>query len=94
MNDYQNYREPQFQGEPQFDKKMGLKDWIITLLVTGIPCVGTIMLLIWAFSPGDNITRSNYAKAMLLVTVVTMFIGIILAMITGVFSATGSYYLY
>lgn len=45
---------------------MSVKDWMITILVAAIPVVGLVMLFVWAFSSGENPTRSNWAKASLI----------------------------
>lgn len=45
---------------------MSFGDWLVTLLLTFIPCVNIIMLFVWAF--GDktgNLNRQNFAKAKL-----------------------------
>ena len=38
--------------------------WMFALFVTAIPCVGVIMILIWAFV-GDNESRKNYFRALI-----------------------------
>ena len=52
---------------------MSVKDWLITLFLTAIPVVGFIMLLVWAFGDGTNKTKSNFAKAGLIL----MLVGIV-----------------
>jgi uncharacterized membrane-anchored protein len=52
---------------------MSVKDWLITLFLTAIPVVGFIMLLVWAFGDGANKTKSNFAKAGLIL----MLVGIV-----------------
>ena len=55
----------------QSNEVMSVKDWFITLFITGIPLVGLIMLFVWAFGGGANITKQNYAKgALILVALV------------------------
>ncbi len=39
--------------------------WMLALLVLAIPCVGWIMVLVWAFT-GENESRKNYFKALLI----------------------------
>lgn len=50
-------------------------EWIWTILIASIPLVGLIMLFVWAFSAGENPSKANWAKAMLL----WMLIGCVLA---------------
>lgn len=38
--------------------------WMFALLVTAIPCVGVIMIVIWAFA-GENESRKNYFRALI-----------------------------
>ena len=39
--------------------------WMLAILVMAIPCVGWIMIFVWAFA-GENESRKNYFKAVLL----------------------------
>jgi hypothetical protein len=48
------------------NKAMSVGDWIITMIVTAIPIVGFIMLFVWAFSSGTNLSKQNWAKAALI----------------------------
>jgi hypothetical protein len=45
--------------------------WMLALLVVAIPCVGWIMIIIWAFT-GDNESRKNYFKAILIWTLIAV----------------------
>lgn len=45
---------------------MGLKDWIITIILLFIPVVNLVMLIIWATDKQD--ARNVFAKAYLIVT--------------------------
>ena len=38
--------------------------WFFALFIMAIPCIGPIMILIWAFA-GDNESRKNYFRALL-----------------------------
>jgi len=39
--------------------------WMLILLVAALPIVGWLMVIIWAFS-GENETRKNYFRAILM----------------------------
>ncbi len=66
-------------------ESLSLSDWLITLLITAIPFVGFIMLFVWAFSSNIPISKSNWAKA----TLILMVIGIALTLvILFIFGAT------
>ncbi len=47
--------------------------WLISMLVMAIPLVNVIMAIIWAFT-GDNASRKNYFKAV--IVVFCLFIGL------------------
>jgi uncharacterized membrane protein YqjE len=38
--------------------------WMLALFVTALPCVGFIMVIVWAFV-GDNESRKNYFRAVI-----------------------------
>lgn len=66
-------------------ESLSLSDWLITLLITAIPFVGFIMLFVWAFSSNIPVSKSNWAKA----TLILMAIGIaLLLVIFFIFDAT------
>jgi len=50
---------------PEREPEMSVGDWIITILLMIIPCVGLIMLIVWAAS-NENKTRRNFARAYLI----------------------------
>lgn len=59
-------------------------EWVVTLLLLGIPCVNIIMLFVWAFGNGNE-NRKNYCRATLIWMLVGIGISLILTFI-GVFS--------
>ncbi len=65
-----------YQNNGQLEQPLSLGEWILTLFVTGIPCIGIIMLFVWGFGQG-NISRRNYCRAMLILTAVGIVLGII-----------------
>ncbi|MFA6865985.1 MAG: hypothetical protein WCR54_00540 [Clostridia bacterium] len=68
--------------QPNQDKKqekvMSVKEWVGSLILLCIPTVGLICLLIWAFGGGENKNRTNYARASLIVGLISTTIIIIL----------------
>jgi hypothetical protein len=38
--------------------------WMFALFVAAIPCIGIVMVIIWAFV-GDNESRKNYFRALI-----------------------------
>ena len=70
-NPADNYR----QFDDYLREPLSLGEWFITILITSIPIVGFIMLFVWGFSSGTNISKANWAKA----TLIWYAIGIVLA---------------
>ncbi len=62
----QNYQQQNFQNEQPV--KVG--EWILTMILAGIPFVGFILMLVWAFGSDTKKSKSNWAKAQLLVMVI------------------------
>jgi hypothetical protein len=52
--------------------------WLFALLVVGIPCIGWIMIIVWAFV-GTNESRKNYFRALIIWFVVIAAISFALA---------------
>ncbi len=71
-----NYGVQNGMPNGELEKPMSLGEWLITIIVQMIPCVGIIMMFVWAFGQG-NISRRNYCRAMLIVTAVGIVLGVI-----------------
>jgi len=78
---------PQYGPAPEDGSVMSVKAWAITYLITIIPCVGIIMLFVWAFGTGGNLNRRNYARAVLLVGAIG--IGIYFVVMVGMLAILG-----
>lgn len=44
---------------------MSMKEWILTLIVSSTPIIGTLILFVWAFT-GDDIDKKDRAKVFLI----------------------------
>ncbi|MEQ9618929.1 MAG: hypothetical protein RIG61_07115 [Deltaproteobacteria bacterium] len=62
---------------------MTVGDWLITMIVLGIPLVGLIMLLYWSLSSTGNLNRRNYCLATLVVVAVILLLFVIFAVFGG-----------
>ena len=69
QNPQQNYR-PQTDVAPV----MSTGSWIGTLLLMYIPIVNIILLIVWAASTGENPNRRNFARAYLLMFVISFIL--------------------
>ena len=89
---YQQNYQPGY--DPGMDQKpLSMGEWILTILVMMIPCVGLILYLIWAFGKTGNVNRRNYCRAYLIIYVVILAISIAFMAIFGaaVFSVGTTY---
>jgi len=82
------------QGQNQrYGPVMTVGDWVGTFLLSGIPIVGFILLIVWAFDSNTNTNKKNYARAVLLLGAIGVAIWFVAAIILGSFAAmlSGAY---
>lgn len=71
-------------GPPMGDTSvMSTGQWVATYLIMMIPCVGQIMMFVWAFGSSGNLNRRNYARAVLIIMGVIFALYLIIAIIFG-----------
>lgn len=86
----QDYTEQNSQNETS---PMDLKDWVLTLVVLMIPCVGIVMYFVWAFGDKGNINRRNFCRAQLIIFGVLLVIYLVFFLLFGsVLTRTVIYY--
>jgi hypothetical protein len=56
--------------------------WMLAMLVMAIPCVGFVMIIVWAFV-GENESRKNYFRALLLWFLIAAVIWLVAALALG-----------
>jgi len=81
-------------GTIKHDVSIG--EWVVTLLITALPLIGLIMLFVWAFGEGANVSKKNWAIAMLIwyaigIVLAILFVIIFGAIFASMFSGMGSY---
>lgn len=54
--------------------------WMWMMFVTALPCIGLVMLFVWAFT-GDNESRKNYYRAILAWCGIAVALIVVLALI-------------
>ena len=69
--------------QPETEAPITVGEWMLTILLTCIPCVNIIMLLVWAFGNNTPKTKSNWAKAQLIWTVIFVVLTIIIYAVVG-----------
>lgn len=65
-----------------------LGDWVVTLIIMIIPLVNLIMLFVWAFGDGTNPNKANWAKASLIIMLISIVLGIVLMGVIAGFVAS------
>ncbi len=63
---------------PVRNETVSIGDWIISYILMGIPLVGFIMLIVWAFGSDAPQSKKNWARANLIIMVVSIVLMIIL----------------
>lgn len=86
----QQYHQSNSQSEHLDNAPMDLKDWILTLVVLLIPCVGIVMYFVWAFGNSGNINRRNFCRAQLIIFAVLMGIYLVFFVLFGAVAFTGA----
>ncbi len=85
---YNNQPNYNYNGYP--NKPMSMDDptpmtigqWLLTIIVLAIPCVGLIMYFVWAFGTG-NLNRKNYCRACLIIAAVAVVLWILMSILFG-----------
>lgn len=86
----QQYNQNSDRAEHMDNAPMDLKDWILTLIVLIIPCVGIVMYFVWAFSKEGNINRRNFCRAQLIIFAALLGIYLVLVVLFGAVAFTGT----
>lgn len=93
------YQDNQYDYSQQYSQNwneqldnapMDLKDWILTLIVLLIPCVGIVMYFVWAFGNNGNINRRNFCRAQLIIFAALLGIYLVLFVLFGAVAFTGA----
>ena len=76
--------------------EVSIGEWVVTLLITALPLIGLIMLFVWAFGDGTNLSKKNWAISMLIwyaigIVLVILFFVIFGAIIASMFGVMGAY---
>ena len=69
------------EGGQETEPIMTVKNWVITMLILMIPIINIIMLFVWAFGDGMIKTKSNFAKAQLLIMLILTVLGFLFALL-------------
>ena len=81
QNQQPTYVAPATSTESEAPVSLG--DWILTILLTCIPCVNIIMLFVWAFGNNTPKSKSNWAKAQLIWVLIGVVVGVLWLVFIG-----------
>lgn len=82
---------PQMQSTSE--PPVGVGEWIGSMILRAIPVVGLIMMLVWSFSHSTNPSKRNWARAQLIIAIVSTLIGIVIGVIFVLANSfSGGYY--
>lgn len=85
------YQAPQGQMD---QSPLSMGEWILTLIVGMVPCVGLIIFLIWAFGSNGNVNRRNYCRAALIIQIISLIVVIAFVLVVGIGIGASGYYYY
>lgn len=91
------YTPPASYSPQRGSEPLRVGQYIAMFLLQCIPLVGIILLFVWAFSSTENPNKKNYARAVLILSVIGLILSIIFGtVIAGIISelirGTGGYY--
>lgn len=83
------HKPVQFRScEPSpLETPISIGDWVLTLIVLGIPVVNIILYLYWAFSDSTAPSKKNYCRACILLVVILSAVGILFGIIAAALAA-------
>ncbi len=69
-------QNPNYNNPPSIPP-VSLGEWLLSYLMLAIPCVNIVMLCIWAFSSNTNPSKQNWARAMFVVMIIGVVLGVV-----------------
>lgn len=85
---YANYNQPSYNGPGyapmEKEEPIGIGEWTgLLAIVTFVPCIGLILLLVWAFGGSEKKSKSNFCKAYLIIALIRFALVILVCIIWG-----------
>lgn len=84
---YSSYYETPVQPQVQMpvgselEEPVSLGEWLIAMLLMCIPCVNIVLMFVWAFSSTEKKSKSNFFKASLIATGISIVLCIIMVIL-------------
>ncbi len=60
------------------EEPVSMGEWALSLFLTLLPCVGIIMMFIWAFGSSEKKSKSNFFKVQLIFTAIGIVLSVII----------------
>lgn len=85
---FANYNQSPFQGPgftpTEMEEPVGVGEWTgLLAIATFVPCIGFILLLVWAFGGSDKKSKSNFCKAYLIIMLIKLALYALLFIVWG-----------
>lgn len=85
---YANYNQSPYQGPgytpTEMEEPVGMGEWVgLLLLATFVPCIGVILMLVWAFGKTEKKSKANFCKAFLVIWLIKLALYAIMFIIWG-----------
>lgn len=85
---YPNYNQQSYQGSGyspvETEEPVAMGEWMLLLvLLNFVPCIGTILAIVWAFGKTEKISKSNFCKAYLIIWLIKIVLSMIIFIIYG-----------
>ncbi len=77
--------------QPSTSQTVSVTDWIVVFVLQMIPFVGLVMLFVWAFGSNAAPSKANFAKAALILILISM---ILAAVFVALFGSTATTVIY
>lgn len=80
------YNGPMDPPRPAYDgleEPVSIGEWVIAYLIMMVPCVGIVMMFVWAFSKNEKKSKSNFFKVQLIVMGVMLLLYFVFFLIFG-----------
>lgn len=80
---YASYYEAPTQrmAGPELEEPVSLGDWLVSMILMWIPCVNVVMMFIWAFSRTEKKSKSNFFKASLIMSGISIVLAIVMVIL-------------
>lgn len=85
---YANYNQQPYQGAGytplEKEEPVGMGEWVgLLVLANFVPCIGVILMIVWAFGKTEKKSKSNFCKAFLVVWLIKVAVFALLFIIWG-----------